>query len=65
MDDDDPRHPMALCRYQAISAYLALDPPRGKRRELLEQLAQKSWTGPDGAPLHVSAETLRTWVRRY
>ena len=65
MDDDDPRHQMALCRYQAISAYLALEPPRGKRRELLEELARRSWAGPDGAPLRVSAETLRSWVRRY
>ncbi len=65
MDDDDPRHSMALCRYQAISAYLALEPARGQRRALLEQLAHKSWAGPDGEPLRVSAETLRSWVRRY
>ena len=65
MKDDDPRHTMALCRYQAISAYLALDPPRGQRRALLEQLAAKRWAGPDGAPLRASAETLRSWVRRY
>ncbi len=65
MDDDDPRHRTALCRYQAISAYLALEPVRGQRRALLEQLAQKSWPGPDGEPLRVSAETLRAWVRRY
>lgn len=65
MDDDDPRQQMALCRYQALSAYLALDPPRGQRRALLEQLAQKTWPGPDGEPLRASAETLRSWVRRY
>ena len=29
-------------RYQVISAYLALDPPRGKKRQLLEQLAGKT-----------------------
>jgi transposase len=65
MDDEDLRHQMALCRYQAISAYLALDPPRGQRRQLLEQLAQRTWPGPDGEPLRASAETLRSWVRRY
>ncbi len=65
MDDDDPRHEMALCRYQAIAAYIALEPPRGKRGELLAHLAQKSWPGPDGEPLRASAETLRSWVRRY
>ncbi|MDX1644411.1 MAG: Mu transposase C-terminal domain-containing protein [Thermoanaerobaculia bacterium] len=65
MDDDDPRHQMALCRYQAISAYLALDPPRGKRGALLRELAKKTWPGPDGAPMKVQAETLRSWVRRY
>jgi hypothetical protein len=29
-------------RYQVISAYLAMDPPRGQRRTLLEQLAGKT-----------------------
>lgn len=65
MDDDEQRHQMALCRYQAISAYLALDPPRGQRRQMLEQLAKRSWPGPDAEPLRVSAETLRSWIRRY
>ena len=31
--------PWALARYQAIAAYVALVPPRGKRRVFLEQLA--------------------------
>lgn len=65
MDHDDPRQQMALCRYQAISAYFALDPPRGKRKALLEELAARAWPGPDGEPLRASAETLRSWVRRY
>lgn len=55
----------ALCRYQVISAYVALDPPRGQRRQLLEQLAARTWTDPDGEPWHVAAETIRSWVRRY
>lgn len=64
-DPEDPRRALALARYTIISAYLALEPKRGHKRPLLEQLARKSWTGPDGEPLHVAAETLRTWVRRY
>lgn len=39
--DNDPRS-KAFDRYQVISAYLALDPPRGKRRQLLEELAGKT-----------------------
>jgi len=65
MDDCDKRFDKALARYQVISAYLAMDPPRGQRRLLLEQLASKSWTGPDGQPFHVAADTIRSWVRRY
>ena len=63
--DEDKRNAWALCRYQAISAYLALDPPRGQRTLTLQQLATRTWTDPDGQPLCVSAETLRVWVRRY
>jgi transposase InsO family protein len=55
----------ALQRYQVISAYLALDPPRGKRRQLLEQLAQKVWRTEAGEPFTVAAETIRVWIRRY
>jgi len=65
MTDDDKTRGMALFRYEAISAYLALDPPRGQRGALLKQLAGKTWSGPDGAPRTVAAETLRTWIRRY
>lgn len=64
-DEPDRRHAMALVRYQLISPYLALNPPRGKRREMLEHLASQPATGPDGEPLKVEAETLRSWVRRY
>ncbi len=55
----------ALARYQAIAAYVALIPKRGERRKLLEQLAARSWPGPDGEAFAASAETLRVWVRRY
>ena len=57
--------PWALARYQAIAAYVALTPGRGGRRALLEQLAARSWPGPDGEPFTASAETLRAWARRY
>lgn len=57
--------PWALARYQVIAAYVALVPKRGGRRKLLEQLAERSWVGPDGEPFTVSAETIRTWARRY
>lgn len=62
---EDPRLAMALCRHEIISQYLALKPRRGLKKKLLEKLAQKSWSGPDGRPLQVSAETLRVWARRY
>jgi putative transposase len=64
-DETDRRQQMALVRYQIISPYLALKPPRGRRRELLRHLANQPATGPDGEPLCVQAETLRSWVRRY
>jgi transposase InsO family protein len=66
-DDEtrDRRHEMALLRYQMISPYLAMSPPRGQRRVMLEHLASKPWHDPDGVPMTVSAETLRAWVRRY
>ncbi|MCB9742641.1 MAG: DDE-type integrase/transposase/recombinase [Alphaproteobacteria bacterium] len=57
--------PMALLRYQAISAYIATDPPRGQRRATLERLAKRPWTLPEGGQIFFAAETLRTWVRRY
>lgn len=57
--------PTALLRYQAISAYLALDPPRGKRGPTLRKLASKTWVSPDGNQVRFASETLRGWIRRY
>jgi hypothetical protein len=34
MDIDDPRLRRALARYEAISAYLAQDVPRGRRKQV-------------------------------
>ena len=64
MPDTDPQA-WALVRYQVISPYLAAEPPRGRRGPLLRHLAERTWTDPDGQPFTVSAETIRTWVRRY
>jgi len=62
---EDGRLKMALYRYQVISAYLAENPTRGRKRQLLHKLASRIWTGPDGQPLQVAPDTLRVWVRRY
>ena len=65
MSDDDTPLKRSIERYQVISAYLALEPPRGQRRQLLEQLANRTWTTEDGQSFQVAAETIRGWVRRY
>jgi transposase InsO family protein len=67
MDDDriDPQLRKALCRYEAISAYVAARPKRGQKKEMLEQLAARPWQDEHGEPLKVEAETLRSWARRY
>jgi putative transposase len=62
---EDRRLKMALCRYQVISAYLAENPKRGRKRQLLQKLASRIWTGPEGQPLAVAPDTLRVWVRRF
>lgn len=65
MDEHDPIIEKALFRFQIISAYLADDPPRGKRRQLLEQLAAKSWMLSSGQIVTVKVETIRYWLRLY
>jgi len=55
----------ALLRFQIISAYLAADPPRGKRRRMLEQLAARTWLLDSGEAITVKAETIRYWLRLY
>jgi len=55
----------ALWRFQIISAYLAADPPRGKRRQMLEELAAKTWLLESGEVVTVKAETIRYWLRIY
>ncbi len=62
---DDPRLDRALARYAVISAYLAIDPPRGQRAALREALAARTWSSPDSEPMLVAVETIRAWVRRY
>ena len=63
--DDDPRLSKALARYQVVSAFLAADLTRGQVSLFREQLAKRTWIGPDGQPMVVTAETIRVWVRRY
>ena len=60
-----PPSDLALLRYQAISAYISLDPPRGQRTAVLQKLAARTWTLPDGRQVQFAAETLRGWVRRF
>lgn len=61
----DEERSRALCRFQAISAYLAKDPPRGQRRAMLEELAGRQWVTESGEVMKVTSETLRSWLRRY
>ncbi len=65
MDKLDPITLKALFRYQVISAYLAADPARGRRRKVLEDLAGKSWMLQSGEAATVKAETIRYWLRLY
>ncbi|NQU02951.1 MAG: DDE-type integrase/transposase/recombinase [Syntrophaceae bacterium] len=65
MNDQDPITQKALFRFQVLSAYLAADPPRGKRRQMLEKLADKTWMLQSGEILTVKAETIRYWLRVY
>ena len=60
MPDHDPITQKALWRFQIISAYLAADPPRGKRRQMLEHLAAKTWMLESGEVVTVKTETIRT-----
>lgn len=43
--------------------YLAADASRGKRRQILEQLASKSRMLQSGQPATVRPETIRYWLR--
>jgi putative transposase len=65
MDEFDPITQKALFRYQVISGYLAAEPARGKRRQILEHLAGKSWMLQSGEAATVKAETIRYWLRLY
>ena len=63
---DDPEMMLALARYQVVSTYLAMEPKRGQRGRLRDDLARRDWRLEDGSRLRVtSGETIRQWVRRY
>jgi len=65
MTDHDPITQKALLRFQIISTYLAANPPRGKRRQMLEHLAAKTWFLESGEVITVKPETIRYWLRMY
>lgn len=65
MTDHDRITKKALLRFQIISAYLAASPPRGKRRQMLEHLAAKTWFLESGEVITVQPETIRYWLRMY
>lgn len=56
---------VALLRFQVVSAYLALEPRRGARTSLLEQLAARDWPTAGGELVRFRPETIRGWVRRF
>ena len=63
---DDPTMMTALARYQVVSTYLAMEPKRGQKARLRDDLAKRDWRLEDGSPLKLtSGETIRRWVRRY
>jgi transposase len=55
----------ALGRYQVVSVYQAIKPRSRERKEVLKQLAARSWCDAMGEPLEVTEELIRIWVRRY
>ncbi len=64
--DDDRVLKKALLRYQIISPFLAADPPRGQRGQLIEQLACRQWVlEEEGRLLSPRPETIRYWLRLY
>jgi len=65
MTDHDSITQKALLRFQIISAYLAANPPRGKRRQMLDHLAAKTWFLESGEVFSVKPETIRYWLRMY
>ena len=54
-----PPSDLALLRYQAISAYICLAPPRGQRTQTLKLLAERTWRLPDGRHVQFAADVAR------
>lgn len=54
-DEEDPAMVVALARYQIVTAYLTLDPPRGQRGLIRKQLAAKTWFRTDGQRMSVKS----------
>ena len=60
MPDHDQITQKALLRFQIISAYIAADPTRSKRREMLEHLAAKTWMLDSGEVVAVKKNYIIT-----
>ena len=63
--DKKRREEEALFRLSIIGPVVNRDLKRGELRPLLEELAAKTYTGPDGNPRIFSWRTLEGWVGRY
>lgn len=62
---EDESEKKALFRFQVISPLLALELPRGQKRELYKTLAAKEWSVENGETVKLSEETIRRWLRIY
>ena len=63
--DKKRREEEALLRLSIIGPVVNRDLKRGELRPLLQELAAKTYTGPDGNPRIFSWRTLEGWVGRY
>jgi len=65
MTKNDPDLSKALWRYGIISPLLHRRDDDPTMADMLCSLAKKTFIRPDGAPIALSAETLRKWLYRY
>src|SRR5690606_25079556 len=61
----DERTKEALFRYAVLGPLITTKLRRGERKRLLRELAEKTWTDPQGLPRQVAAKTLEEWLYRY
>lgn len=65
MTEHDERTKEALFRYAVLGPLITTKLRRGERKRLLRELAEKTWTDPQGLPRQVAAKTLEEWLYRY